>query len=133
MARFQDATRDYGLVFPYRRVEWLLAAIYRQGHLWESLANSYRDAPVPRELRPESEAYYAYLDIVDANVVPVDRGMVLVHIDEARALTGVATATGLALDVRQGDEVSIYYDPMISKLIVSGTCSLPAENVLKTC
>lgn len=45
--------------------------------------------------------------IIDANVLPVDRGMVLVHIDEARALTGVQTATSLALDVRQGDEDAV--------------------------
>lgn len=85
MARFQDATRDYGLVFPYRRVEWVLAAIYRQGFLWESLANSYRDAPVPKGLRADSEAYYAYLDIIDAKVVrPAEAKAVELYRDALR-------------------------------------------------
>ena len=42
--------------------------------------------------------------LIDSSINPVDEGVVLVHLDDARALTGVQTATGVALDVQQGDE-----------------------------
>ena len=44
---------------------------------------------------------------INSNILPVDRGMILIHIDDARALTGVNTATGLVLDVQQGSEQAV--------------------------
>ena len=45
--------------------------------------------------------------IIDSDITPVDGGVVLVHLEDARTLTGVETATGVALDVRQGDEEEV--------------------------
>ena len=42
--------------------------------------------------------------LIDSNIDPVDEGMVLVHLSDARTLTGVETATGVAIDVQQGSE-----------------------------
>ena len=56
--------------------------------------------------------------LIESNVKPVDEGVSLVHIEDARTLTGVDTATGLALDVRQGDE------PAVAEAI-NGASALP--------
>ena len=45
--------------------------------------------------------------LIDSNIDPVDKGVVLVHLDDARTLTGVQTATGVALDVQQGREDAV--------------------------
>ncbi len=45
--------------------------------------------------------------IIDSNINPVDEGVVLVHLEDARTLTGVGTATGVALDVQQGNEEAV--------------------------
>lgn len=45
--------------------------------------------------------------LVDAGIPAVDQNAVLVHIDDARALTGVDTATGVALDVPRGREAQV--------------------------
>lgn len=42
--------------------------------------------------------------LVKSGVMLVDQSVVLVHLDDARRLTGVGTATGVALDVRRGHE-----------------------------
>lgn len=42
--------------------------------------------------------------LVRSGVAPVDRGAVLVHLGDARRLTGLATATAVALDVPRGQE-----------------------------
>ena len=42
--------------------------------------------------------------LIDSHISPVDEGVVLVHLADARTLTGVKTATGVALDVQQGRE-----------------------------
>ena len=44
---------------------------------------------------------------IDSGIVAVDAGTVLIHIDDARALTGVTTATGVALDVPRGREEAV--------------------------
>lgn len=45
--------------------------------------------------------------LVRSGIAPVDRGTVLVHIQDARVLTGLQTATGVALDVSRGQEARI--------------------------
>lgn len=44
---------------------------------------------------------------IDAGIPAVDQNMVFVHIGDARALTGVTTATGVALDVPRGREAQV--------------------------
>lgn len=45
--------------------------------------------------------------IIDSGIVAVDESTVLVHIDDARALTGVDTATSMAVDVPRGQESEV--------------------------
>jgi len=58
---------------------------------------------------------------IDSNIIPVDKGMALVHIDDARNLTGVETATGIALDIQQGKEVAVAKVVNASSLLPTGT------------
>jgi len=59
------ATGAYDSVYPYRRIEWVLAAMFRRGQAFESAAIAMREAPVPKSLKEYSEAWFAYKDIVD--------------------------------------------------------------------
>ena len=45
--------------------------------------------------------------LIESKVVQVDEGTVLVHLDDARRLTGVTTATGVALDAPRGREDAV--------------------------
>lgn len=62
------AANEYDAVFPYRRLEWVLAAMYRRGYAFETVATKVRDAPVPKQLKEYSEAWFAYKDIVDSEM-----------------------------------------------------------------
>jgi len=63
--RLKAASEAYDNVFPYRRIEWVLAAMYRRGYAFETWAINIRAAPVPKQLQEYSEAWFAYKDIVD--------------------------------------------------------------------
>ncbi|MEM6428047.1 MAG: FtsX-like permease family protein [Deinococcota bacterium] len=45
--------------------------------------------------------------LLDSGIAFVDESTILVHIDDARSLTGVDTATGIALDVPRGQEAAV--------------------------
>lgn len=45
--------------------------------------------------------------VLEAGMAFVDQSAVLIHIDQARELTGVTTATGIALDVARGQEDNV--------------------------
>jgi tetratricopeptide (TPR) repeat protein len=63
--RLQVASSAYDNVFPYRRLDWVLAAMYRRGYAFETWAIAIRSAPVPKQLKPNTEAWFAYKDVVD--------------------------------------------------------------------
>lgn len=63
--RLQVAAEAYDSVFPYRRIDWVLAAMYRRGYAFETWAIRIRAAPVPKKLAEYSEAWFAYKDVVD--------------------------------------------------------------------
>lgn len=63
--RLQVAASAYDNVFPYRRIDWVLAAMYRRGYAFETWAIAIRGAPVPKQLKPNSEAWFAYKDQID--------------------------------------------------------------------
>ena len=63
--RLQVASSAYDNVFPYRRIDWVLAAMYRRGYAFETWAIAIRAAPVPKSLKPNSEGWFAYKDIID--------------------------------------------------------------------
>jgi TolA-binding protein len=59
------ASKSYDGVLPYRRIDWVLTAMYRRGYAFETTAIKMREAPVPRELKQFSEAWFAYKDLVE--------------------------------------------------------------------
>ncbi|MGB1275112.1 MAG: tetratricopeptide repeat protein, partial [Nannocystaceae bacterium] len=60
-----EASKAYDAVIPYRRLEWVLAAMYRRGYAFETTAIKMRKAPVPRSLRPYTEVWFAYKEEVE--------------------------------------------------------------------
>jgi tetratricopeptide (TPR) repeat protein len=53
----------YERVFPYKRLEWSLAALYRRGYALERFANTLIETPIPPEVkRLGEEAVVAYQD-----------------------------------------------------------------------
>jgi tetratricopeptide (TPR) repeat protein len=63
--RLIAASQAYDNVFPYRRIDWVLAAMYRRGSAFEETAIRVRDAPVPKQLKEYSEPWFAYKDEID--------------------------------------------------------------------
>ncbi|MCA9705865.1 MAG: tetratricopeptide repeat protein, partial [Myxococcales bacterium] len=63
------ATGAYDNVFPYRRIDWVLAAMYRRGYAFETTAIAVREAPVPKKLKEYTEPWFAYKDILEAFAV----------------------------------------------------------------
>lgn len=60
------ATGAYDNVFPYLRIDWVLAAMYRRGYAFETTAIAVRDAPVPKKLKEYTEPWFAYKDLIEA-------------------------------------------------------------------
>lgn len=63
-------TTEYDKVFAYRSFDWVLAAMYRRGYAFETVANTVIDAPVPSSLKKGSEAFYAYKITVQDQMEP---------------------------------------------------------------
>ena len=70
--RLLAAANAYDKVFPYRRIGWVLAAMYRRGYAFETWAINIRAAPVPRQLKEYSEAWFAYKDIVESHAAQAE-------------------------------------------------------------
>jgi tetratricopeptide (TPR) repeat protein/TolA-binding protein len=63
-------TTEYDKVFPYRSFDWALAAMYRRGFAFETVANTVIDSPVPSQLKKGSEAYFAYKITIQDQMEP---------------------------------------------------------------
>lgn len=61
--------------------------------------------------------------VFDADIRSVDERVAWIHLDDARALTGVATATGVALDVPAGRERAVADDLNASGLLPAGVAA----------
>lgn len=62
MKKVNDA---YAEVFPYKRLEWTLAALYRRGFALERFGNTIIETPVPVDVkRLGDEAVAAYQDLL---------------------------------------------------------------------
>lgn len=59
------ASKSYDGVLGYRRIDWVLHAMFRRGYAFEITAIKMREAPVPRELKEFSEPWFAYKDMVE--------------------------------------------------------------------
>ena len=68
--------------------------------------------------------------LINSQVRPVDEGVSFVHIEDARALTGVSTATGLALDVQQGSEQEVAQTLNEAALLPAGVAAYPITELL---
>ena len=68
--------------------------------------------------------------LINSNIIPVDKGMALVHMEDARALTGVTTATGIALDIKQGQEKSVAKALNASSILPAATTAYPITELL---
>jgi tetratricopeptide (TPR) repeat protein len=73
------AAAEYDAVFPYRRIEWVLAAMFRRGYAFETVAQKVRDAPVPPQLKEGSESWFAYKDLVDKQMSAFEDKAVLLY------------------------------------------------------
>ncbi|MFP2910966.1 tetratricopeptide repeat protein [Pyxidicoccus sp. 3LFB2] len=59
----KSVNEAYARVYPYKRLEWTLAALYRRGHALERFANTIIETPVPVEVkRLGDEAVVVYQD-----------------------------------------------------------------------
>lgn len=66
-----EAAASYDAVFPYRRLEWVLAAMVRRGQAFEDVAAKLRAHPPPAELT-EPNALQAYQKLVEDFAVKLD-------------------------------------------------------------
>ncbi|SEU38504.1 tetratricopeptide repeat protein [Stigmatella erecta] len=63
----------YDKVFPFKRLEWSLAASYRKGYVLERFANTIIETPVPADVkRLGEEAVVAYQDLLAQQTAEVE-------------------------------------------------------------
>jgi ABC-type lipoprotein release transport system permease subunit len=68
--------------------------------------------------------------LIDAGMTIIDQGSVLVHIADARSLTGVATATGVALDIPFGQEARV--TSQLQPQLPEGITAYPLSELMGT-
>ena len=73
------AAAEYDAVFPYRRIEWVLASMYRRGYAFETVAQKVRSAPVPPQLKEGTESWYAYKELVDQQMAAFEEKAVMLY------------------------------------------------------
>ncbi|WNG49611.1 tetratricopeptide repeat protein [Archangium minus] len=63
----------YARVFPYKRLEWTLAALYRRGYALERFANTIIETPIPPDVkRLGEEAVVAYQDLLSQQTATLE-------------------------------------------------------------
>ncbi|HEX8700608.1 MAG TPA: tetratricopeptide repeat protein [Myxococcaceae bacterium] len=75
-------------VLPYKRLEWILAVLYRDGYALERFANTLIETPIPAEVKNMGEeAVVAYQDQIAQQTVTLEDGAVqkyTIALEEAR-------------------------------------------------
>lgn len=113
------ASKSYDSVLPYRRIEWVLAAMFRRGYAFEVTAIKMREAPVPRELKEYSEPWFAYKDMVEAGASKFEAMAIPLYEETIRRAKeyGVANAwTKKALErmnIYKPDQYPLLHDPAL--------------------
>ena len=113
------ASKSYDSVLPYRRIEWVLAAMFRRGYAFEVTAIKMREAPVPRELKEYSEAWFAYKDMVEAGASKFEAMAIPLYEETIRRAKeyGVANPwTKKALErmnIYKPDQYPLLHDPAL--------------------
>ncbi|HSP81987.1 MAG TPA: tetratricopeptide repeat protein [Myxococcaceae bacterium] len=73
----KSVNEAYARVFPYKRLEWTLAALYRRGHALERFANTIIETPVPPDVkRLGEEAVVAYQDLLAQQTLTLEEAAV---------------------------------------------------------
>ncbi len=67
---------------------------------------------------------------ITSNIKPVDEHMAIMHIADARTLTGVETQTGLVLDVKQGSEIVVAQALNQSGILPAGIAAYSVSDLL---
>ena len=65
-----DVAAAYDAVFPYRSLEWVLAAMFQRGFAFEQCADTILGAPIPTALDSDA-ARDAYVEIVEDQMAPL--------------------------------------------------------------
>jgi len=78
------ATGAYDNVFPYRRIDWVLAAMYRRGYAFETTAIAVREAPVPKKLKEYTEPWFAYKDMIEAFAVRTEAKAIQLYVETVK-------------------------------------------------
>ncbi len=68
--------------------------------------------------------------LIEAGMTIIDQGSVLVHLDDARRLTGVSTATGVALDIPFGQEQRV--TNQLQAQLPDGVTAYPLQELMGT-
>jgi len=110
---------EYDKVFSYRSLDWVLAAMYRRGFAFENFANAMIDAPVPKQLRKGSEAYFAYKITIQDQMEPLYQKAISLYEECIKRgkqynITNVWTSRALErLNVYKADEYPLLRDPAL--------------------
>jgi tetratricopeptide (TPR) repeat protein/TolA-binding protein len=113
-------TTEYDKVFAYRSFDWVLAAMFRRGYAFETVANTVIEAPVPKQLRKGSEAYYAYKITIQDQMEPFIQKAIGLYEETVKRskeyrVNNVWTARALErLNVYKADEYPSLRDPALS-------------------
>jgi tetratricopeptide (TPR) repeat protein len=113
------ATGAYDHVFPYRRLEWVLAAMFRRGQAFETAAIAMREAPVPKSLKEFTEPWFAYKDIIDQVAGGLERKAIELYvatIDRSKEFNVANEWTALArerLNVYMPEEFPLLRTPAL--------------------
>ncbi|QRN94976.1 tetratricopeptide repeat protein [Archangium violaceum] len=76
-AGVKSVNEAYARVFPYKRLEWTLAALYRRGYALERFANTIIETPIPPDVkRLGEEAVVAYQDMLSQQTAALEDGAV---------------------------------------------------------
>lgn len=113
-------TTEYDKVFSYRSFDWVLAAMYRRGYAFETIASKVIDAPVPKQLRKGSEAYYAYKITIAEQMEPFIQKAILLYEEcvkrskEFRVNNAWTSRALERLNVYKADEYPLLRDPALT-------------------
>jgi tetratricopeptide (TPR) repeat protein len=113
-------TTEYDKVFPYRSFDWALAAMYRRGFAFETVANTVIDSPVPSQLKKGSEAYYAYKITIQDQMEPFIQKAIGLYEDcikyskEFRVSNAWTSRALERLNVYKADEFPSLRDPALT-------------------
>ncbi|WP_106394821.1 tetratricopeptide repeat protein [Enhygromyxa salina] len=111
---------EYDKVVTYRSLDWVLAAMYRRAYAFESVATAVIEAPVPRQLRKGSEAYYAYKITIQDQMEPLYQKAIGLYEECVKRskefrINNVWTSRALErLNVYKADEYPSLRDPALT-------------------